>query len=92
MAGRQVRILKSFGPCTSSSLFPQIFFFLKCSVEPSEKVSAQCKFKMAMEQPTLVSFDLKRLSNDQDRPLSSISGDRCVWAPKNNFNEIRSAD
>ena len=48
-----------------------------------KKASALHKFKMAMKQPTLASFNFKRLSNDQDGPSPSSFGENtkaCLWS------------
>ena len=40
-----------------------------------KKACAQHKFKMAMKQPTVVSFHFESLSNDQDGLSPSSSGE-----------------
>ena len=40
-----------------------------------KKVSALCKFEMAMKQPTFASLHFEYSSNDQDKPSQSTSGE-----------------
>ena len=58
---------------------------------PPEKSVCTSEFNMVMKQPTLAPFHLKKLSNDQDKPSLSTSGentDACSpLIPKFHFNE-----
>ena len=47
------------------------FFDRNVSFTPLKNAFAQRKFKIAMKQPTLASFNFKRSSNDQDEPSLS---------------------
>ena len=58
--------------------FPQTFIVRNVAYTPRKKASALRKFKMAMKQPTLATFHFKNLSNDQDKPSPSTSGENTL--------------
>ena len=71
-----LKIDDHFYPLLHYLVFSRVYFLIQNVVfTPRKKASAMHGLKMAIKQPTFVSFDFKRSSNDQDGLTPSTLGE-----------------